>query len=57
MVTATDAEIIQKAIELKGSVVTFDSDFHSVLAYSSGTKPSEIRIRIEGLKAPALAKL
>ena len=57
MATATDAEIIQKAIELKGSVVTFDSDFHSILAHSSGTKPSVIRIRIEGLKAPALAKL
>jgi predicted nuclease of predicted toxin-antitoxin system len=57
MATATDAEIIQKAIELNATVVTFDSDFHSILATINGTLPSVVRIRIEGLKAPELAKL
>jgi predicted nuclease of predicted toxin-antitoxin system len=57
MATATDAEIIQKAIELNAAVVTFDSDFHSILANMGGTIPSVVRIRIEGLKASKLSKL
>jgi len=54
---SADAKIIQKAVELNAAVVTFDSDFRSILANINGTLPSVVRIRIEGLKAPELAKL
>jgi predicted nuclease of predicted toxin-antitoxin system len=57
MATATDAEIVQKAIDLDATVVTFDSDFHSILAHRNGKVPSVLRIRVEGLKAPDLATI
>ncbi len=55
MPSATDKEIIDKAIALKCDVVTLDSDFHTIMAASGLKQPSIIRIRIEGLKGEKLA--
>ena len=54
---AEDIEIIQEARENNRIVVTLDADFHSLLALSNASSPSVIRIRIEGLRAEALAEL
>jgi predicted nuclease of predicted toxin-antitoxin system len=32
-----------------------DADFHSILAVSGASGPSVIRLRIQGLRAPAIA--
>lgn len=55
--TATDAAILQKALEEKRVVVTLDADFHTLLALSAATAPSVIRIRMEGLRGEATADL
>jgi predicted nuclease of predicted toxin-antitoxin system len=54
---AEDEEIIGYATRDQRVVVTLDADFHALLALSGGTEPSVIRIRVEGLKANALAEL
>ncbi|WP_146397632.1 DUF5615 family PIN-like protein [Pseudobythopirellula maris] len=56
MAAASDAEILEAAIVRDAVVVSLDSDFHTLLALSSATRPSVIRIRIEGLKSPELAE-
>jgi predicted nuclease of predicted toxin-antitoxin system len=54
---ATDAEILERARTERRVCVTLDADFHSILAVSGATGPSTIRVRIEGLDAPAFAEL
>jgi predicted nuclease of predicted toxin-antitoxin system len=54
---AEDAEILQIARAATRVVVTLDADFYALLALSSATTPSVIRIRIEGLRAEAFAGL
>ena len=54
---ASDAAILNKARDEERTVVTLDADFHTIMALSGLTKPSVIRIRIEGLQGEALAKL
>jgi len=51
---ASDAEILQFSANNERVVVTLDADFHAILAQSSADKPSVIRLRVEGCKAPEL---
>ena len=39
------------------TIVTPDSDFHTILAVNKSMKPSVIRIRIEGLKSKGLSEI
>jgi len=55
--TATDSRILELGRREGMTVVTLDADFHKLLAISGATGPSVIRIRIEGLRAEALASL
>ena len=55
--TAEDAAIIEWARQEGRIVVTLDADFHALLALSQASLPSVIRIRIEGLRAKAVAEL
>ncbi len=55
--TADDRDILQRAKDENRIVITLDSDFHTLLAWSHASSPSVIRIRIEGLRAEPLVKL
>lgn len=55
--TADDATILAKGREENRIVITFDADFHALLALSRATTPSVIRIRIEGLYGKKAADL
>jgi predicted nuclease of predicted toxin-antitoxin system len=57
MARASDAEILAYSREEQRVIVTLDADFHALLSLSNATSPSVIRIRIEGLKAEAVAQL
>jgi predicted nuclease of predicted toxin-antitoxin system len=57
MAKAKDAEIIEWAVVEGRVIVTFDADFHALLASRSATCPSIIRIREEGLKAAEVVRL
>ncbi len=52
-----DAAILEFARAEGRVVVTLDADFHALLALSGAAQPSVVRIRIEGLKAAALAMI
>ena len=54
---ASDIEILDYAREHNRVCVTLDADFHARLALAGASRPSTIRIRIEGMKGPALAQL
>jgi predicted nuclease of predicted toxin-antitoxin system len=54
MAEATDEEILRRASLEDRVVATLYADFHALLALSQATKPSVVRIRIEGLRAEAL---
>ena len=57
LATAGDEEILQRAAVEDRVVVTLDADFHALLALSAATRPSVIRVRIEGLRAEEFASL
>jgi predicted nuclease of predicted toxin-antitoxin system len=57
MSTAEDVAIINLAEAERRIVVTFDADFHGLLASLHAVQPSVVRVRIEGLKAEAAAAL
>ena len=54
---ADDPILLQLGRDDERVIVTLDADFHTLLALSGATSPSVIRIRIEGLRSEALAKL
>ena len=54
---ASDERILEYARDKGLVIVTFDADFHSLMALSGARNPSVIRIRQEGLKADDLARL
>ncbi len=57
MAAASDAEIMARAADLERTIATLDADFHDLLAHSGASRPSVLRIREEGLKAPELSHL
>ena len=57
MSAAPDIAIIEHAFSDDRIVVTFDADFHAILAVSGKVKPTVIRIREEGLKGPQICAL
>jgi predicted nuclease of predicted toxin-antitoxin system len=54
---AEDGEILAEGRKLDCAIVTLDADFHTMLALTEATSPSVVRIRIEGLRAEAIAQL
>jgi predicted nuclease of predicted toxin-antitoxin system len=52
---AVDVEVLDWARQQDRIVVALDADFHAILALSGATKPSVVRIRIEGLTGEAVA--
>ena len=57
MSRASDIEVLALAEQDARVCVTLDADFHTLLALSGATRPSTVRIRIEGLDAARLADL
>ncbi|HLJ89884.1 MAG TPA: DUF5615 family PIN-like protein [Candidatus Angelobacter sp.] len=57
LATASDAAILDLGRQTGMVVVTLDADFHALLALSGLSRPSVIRIRIEGLRGEDLARL
>lgn len=54
---AEDTAILERCRDDERIVVTYDADFHALMALSGAAKPSVIRIRIEGLQAAAVVRL
>src|SRR5438132_13820448 len=57
MSRAADQEILAWAVGENATVVTLDADFHMILAVSGATAPSVIRLRMQGLSAPAVVDI
>jgi predicted nuclease of predicted toxin-antitoxin system len=54
---ATDSKILELGRKEAMVVATLDADFHMLLALAGASKPSVIRIRVEGLRGEELARL
>jgi len=57
MERASDREIINHARKESRCCVTYDADFHSIIALENAPDPSTIRVRQEGLTGQKLADL
>lgn len=56
MSRAEDPDIIEWA-RAQDAIVTLDADFHAELAVSGASKPSVIRLQLQGLEGAAVANL
>ena len=54
---ASDDAILAAGRAQGRTVITLDSDFHTILALEEASGPSVIRVRWEGLRGPEMAKL
>lgn len=54
---SSDVEILEYARKEDRTIITLDSDFHTILALTNAPKPSVVRIRLEGLRGNDLAAL
>jgi predicted nuclease of predicted toxin-antitoxin system len=52
---AEDTEIVKLARNQRAVIVTLDADFHALPATSGASRPSVIRIRLQGLEAKSVA--
>jgi len=57
LAAATDEAILAEGCARGAIVVTLDADFHAILARSRAAQPSVIRLRIQGLKGEAVARV
>jgi predicted nuclease of predicted toxin-antitoxin system len=57
LAAVSDEEVLSAARREGRTAITLDADFHVLLALSGAAGPSVVRIRIEGLRGPALAEL
>ena len=57
MSRSSDRQILEYALTQRAAVITCDSDFHTILALMALKGISVIRIRIEGLKGPQVARI
>lgn len=57
MSKADDDEILALSLTQNATVVTMDADFHAIVAVSGASRPSVIRIRIQGLDTGAVVRL
>jgi predicted nuclease of predicted toxin-antitoxin system len=57
LASADDRDVIGWCRANAAMVVTLDADFHALIALSGETTPSTVRIRIEGLAGPEVARI
>lgn len=57
MSTAADLEILEWARHQQSIVVTLDADFHAMLVVQRASKPSVVRLRLQGQDGQAIAGL
>lgn len=55
--SADDATVLRWCLANGATIVTLDADFHTLIALSGERAPSAIRIRTQGLKGAAVARL
>jgi predicted nuclease of predicted toxin-antitoxin system len=55
LAAASDVTILDYARSENRTVITLDADFHTLLALSGADRPSVVRLRLQGLRADALA--
>ncbi|MGO9129830.1 MAG: DUF5615 family PIN-like protein [Bryobacteraceae bacterium] len=54
---AADHDILAWAVRQHATIVTLDADFHAILAVSTASAPSVIRMRMQGLDANAVVEI